>query len=81
MWRAARRTTGDAGVADAAFVRRAAFALAFLDYNVLGSGAINDDSQMLWVRSVVSDRLEKLAPFLISTATRIRWSSTAACSG
>ena len=32
------------------FVRRAAFALAFLDYNVLGSGAINGDSQMLWVR-------------------------------
>ena len=45
------------------FVRRAAFALAFLDYNVLGSGAINDDSQMLWVRNV-RDRLEKLAPFL-----------------
>ena len=45
------------------FVRRAAFALAFLDYNVLGSGAINDDSQMLWVRGI-NDRLEKLAPFL-----------------
>ena len=45
------------------FVRRAAFALAFLDYNVLGSGAIDDDSQMLWVRNV-RDRLTKLAPFL-----------------
>ena len=45
------------------FVRRAAFALAFLDYNVLGSGAINDDSQMLWVRGI-NDRLTKLAPFL-----------------
>ena len=45
------------------FVRRAAFALAFLDYNVLGSGAIEADSQMLWVRNV-RDRLEKLAPFL-----------------
>ena len=45
------------------FVRRAAFALAFLDYNVLGSGAIEDDSQMLWVRNV-RDRLTKLAPFL-----------------
>jgi uncharacterized protein len=54
---------GDAGVRTSGVVRRAAFALAFLDYNVLGSGAINDDSQMLWVRSVV-ERARKLAPFL-----------------
>ncbi|MDQ3468493.1 MAG: UPF0182 family protein, partial [Actinomycetota bacterium] len=33
------------------------------DYNVLGSGAIESDSQMLWVRNV-RDRLTKLAPFL-----------------
>jgi uncharacterized membrane protein (UPF0182 family) len=43
--------------------RRSAFALAFLDYNLLGSGAINGESQMLWVRSV-EDRVKKLAPFL-----------------
>jgi uncharacterized membrane protein (UPF0182 family) len=54
---------GTNGVAMSSFVRRAAFALAFLDYNVLGSGAINPDSQMLWVRGV-NDRLSKLAPFL-----------------
>ena len=54
---------GTAGVQMSSFVRRAAFALAFLDYNVLGSGAIDDDSQMLWVRNV-RDRLTKLAPFL-----------------
>ncbi len=54
---------GTAGVQMSSFVRRAAFALAFLDYNVLGSGAIEDDSQMLWVRNV-RDRLTKLAPFL-----------------
>ena len=54
---------GTSGVTMGSFTRRAAFALAFLDYNVLGSGAINDDSQMLWVRGV-NDRLEKLAPFL-----------------
>jgi uncharacterized protein len=54
---------GTAGVQMSSFVRRAAFALAFLDYNVLGSGAITDDSQMLWVRNV-RDRLHKLAPFL-----------------
>lgn len=54
---------GTDGVAMSSFVRRAAFALAFLDYNVLGSRAINDDSQMLWVRGI-NHRLEKLAPFL-----------------
>ena len=54
---------GTSGVAMNSFTRRAAFALAFLDYNVLGAGAVNDDSQMLWVRWV-NDRLNKLAPFL-----------------
>ncbi len=54
---------GKNGVQMNSFVRRAAFALAFLDYNVLGSGAITKDSEMLWVRGV-SDRLEKIAPFL-----------------
>ncbi len=55
--------SGGAGVEMNGFARRTAFALAFLDYNVLGSGAINSDSQMLWVRSV-QDRVQKLAPFL-----------------
>lgn len=55
--------SGEAGVKMSSVVRRAAFALAFLDYNVLGSGAIREDSQMLWVRNV-RDRLHKLAPFL-----------------
>ena len=55
--------SGTAGVQMSSFLRRAAFALAFLDYNVLGSGAITEDSQMLWVRNV-RDRLEKIAPFL-----------------
>lgn len=54
---------GEAGVEMGGFLRRATFALAFLDYNVVGSGAINSDSQILWHRSVV-DRVEKLAPFL-----------------
>ncbi len=54
---------GTSGVEMNSFTRRAAFALAFLDYNVLGSGAINPDSQMLWVRGI-NDRLSKLAPFL-----------------
>ena len=55
--------SGSSGVQMSSFLRRFGFALAFLDYNVLGSGAINDDSQMLWVRSV-EDRVQKLAPFL-----------------
>ena len=55
--------TGDKGVRMSSFVRRGAFALAFLDYNVLGSGSIGDDSQMLWVRDV-RDRVHELAPFL-----------------
>ena len=54
---------GTSGVELGGFFRKAAFALAFLDYNVIGSGAIQSDSQMLWVRSV-QDRVEKLAPFL-----------------
>jgi uncharacterized membrane protein (UPF0182 family) len=54
---------GTQGVAMSSFTRRAAFALAFLDYNVLGFGGIRDDSQMLWVRGI-NDRLQKLAPFL-----------------
>jgi hypothetical protein len=54
---------GTAGVRMSSFLRRASFALAFLDYNVLGSGSINSDSQMLWVRDV-RDRAQKLAPFL-----------------
>jgi uncharacterized membrane protein (UPF0182 family) len=55
--------TGTTGVKMSSFARRAAFALAFLDYNIIGSGAIDSDSQMLWVRDV-RDRVQKLAPFL-----------------
>lgn len=54
---------GDAGVRIGGFVRRSAFALAFLDYNLLASGAIDGDSQMLWRRSV-NERVRQLAPFL-----------------
>jgi uncharacterized membrane protein (UPF0182 family) len=54
---------GDAGVRMNGLFRRAAFALAFLDYNIIGTGAIDADSQMLWQRSV-QDRIETLAPFL-----------------
>ncbi|MDJ0768672.1 MAG: UPF0182 family protein [Ilumatobacter sp.] len=54
---------GTTGVKMGSFGRRAALALAFLDYNIIGSGAIDSDSQMLWVRDV-RDRVQKIAPFL-----------------
>ncbi|MGA1345419.1 MAG: UPF0182 family protein, partial [Ilumatobacteraceae bacterium] len=54
---------GTAGVELSGPVRRAVTALAFLDYNLLASGAVNGDSQLLMVRDV-RDRVEKLAPFL-----------------
>ena len=54
---------GELGVEIGSIARRAAFALAFLDRNVLLSGAIDNDSQMLWVRNI-EERLDKLAPFL-----------------
>ena len=43
--------------------RRAAFALTFNEYNLFGSGLIEPDSQILWVRNV-RDRVGKIAPFL-----------------
>lgn len=54
---------GRNGVELGSFARKSAFALAFLDYNLLLSGSVQSDSQMLWVRGV-NDRLQKLAPFL-----------------
>lgn len=55
--------SGTSGVKVNGLLRQSAFALAFLDYNVIGSGAIQNDSQLLWVRSV-QDRVQKIAPFL-----------------
>ena len=55
--------SGNGGVALNSVFRRVAFALDFLDYNLLGSGAIDNDSRILWVRSV-RDRVQKVAPFL-----------------
>ncbi|HWL42183.1 MAG TPA: UPF0182 family protein [Ilumatobacter sp.] len=60
---AADEYAGSAGVELGGIFRRAAFALAFFDYNIVGSGVPDRDSQVLWVRTV-SDRAAKLAPFL-----------------
>ena len=44
-------------------LRRAAFALRFGEYNLLGSGLINKDSRILYIRDV-KERVQTLAPFL-----------------
>ena len=55
--------SGEGGVKLESFLRRAAFALSFLDYNLIGSGAVDDGSRLLSVRRV-QDRVRKVAPFL-----------------
>jgi uncharacterized membrane protein (UPF0182 family) len=55
--------SGDGGVALSSTFRRLAFALDYLDYNLIGSSAVNDDSRLLAVRRV-QDRVRKVAPFL-----------------
>jgi hypothetical protein len=55
--------TGIGGVRLGSGMRQAAFALAFLDYNIIGSSAIDSDSRIMWRRQV-GERVRALAPFL-----------------
>ena len=55
--------TGAGGIQLDSVFKRMAFALEFLDYNLLGSSAVTDESRVFWIRSV-RDRVEKVAPFL-----------------
>ena len=55
--------SANGGVRLSSFLRRAAFALNFNEYNLFGSSLIEPDSQIMWVRNV-RDRAEKVAPFL-----------------
>ncbi|MEY2444689.1 MAG: uncharacterized protein QOE00_1269, partial [Ilumatobacteraceae bacterium] len=55
--------SGAGGIKLDSVVKRMAFALSYLDYNMIGSGAINDNSRLLSIRGV-EDRAKKLAPFL-----------------
>lgn len=57
------RYSGDGGVRAGSVFRRLAFALKFGEYNLFGSGLIESDSRVLWVRDV-RERVRKLAPFL-----------------
>ena len=54
---------GNHGVPLSSVTRRLAFALNEWDYNLLGSSAIDDDSQLLMIRNP-RERVQKLAPFL-----------------
>ena len=54
---------GEQGVPLSSTLRRFAFALTELDYNLLGSSAITDDSQLLMLRNPRA-RVQELAPFL-----------------
>jgi uncharacterized protein len=55
--------SGTGGVQLNSIIKRLAFALDYLDYNMVGSSAINDESRLLSVRRV-QDRVQKVAPFL-----------------
>jgi uncharacterized membrane protein (UPF0182 family) len=54
---------GTGGVKMSSTLRRAAFALRFGEYNLLGSGLINKDSRIIYIRDV-KERVKTLAPFL-----------------
>ncbi|MEQ1874865.1 MAG: UPF0182 family protein, partial [Ilumatobacteraceae bacterium] len=54
---------GEYGVPLSSTLRRFAFALTELDYNLIGSSAITDESQLLMLRNP-RERVQALAPFL-----------------
>ncbi|MDP2292895.1 MAG: UPF0182 family protein [Actinomycetota bacterium] len=58
-----RTYDGDKGVVLDSTLRQLAFALDQWDYNLVGSSAIGDDSQMLMIRNP-RERVQELAPFL-----------------
>ena len=55
--------SGAGGIKLDSVFKRMAFALSYLDYNMIGSGAIGDNSRLVSIRAV-EDRAKKLAPFL-----------------
>jgi uncharacterized membrane protein (UPF0182 family) len=58
------RHAGGAGVRMGDWLSRLAFAIRLRDTNLLISGAIREDSELLWRRSV-RERVERIAPFLL----------------
>jgi uncharacterized protein len=60
---ATTRYTGTGGVAVSSWLRRAAFALRFGDFNTLISGQISGNTKILYLRDIQT-RVRKAAPFL-----------------
>jgi uncharacterized membrane protein (UPF0182 family) len=58
------RHNGGAGVRIGDLLSRLAFAIRLRDTNLLISGAIREDSELLW-RRTVRERVERIAPFLL----------------
>ncbi len=54
---------GEGGVAIGSFLRKAAFAWRFLDFNMLISSEMRPDSRILYFRNI-AERTKKVAPFL-----------------
>jgi uncharacterized protein len=54
---------GEGGVAIGGFLRRVAYALRFADYNLVLTGLIEDESRIIYHRSV-TERVAQVAPFL-----------------
>jgi uncharacterized membrane protein (UPF0182 family) len=55
--------SGTGGIKIGNFLRRAAFAWRFRDVNLLISGAISNDSKIMF-RRLIADRVQRVAPFL-----------------
>jgi hypothetical protein len=55
---------GEGGVRLNSFLRRLVYAWEFGDYNILISGAINDESRLLYRRNI-RERVSEIAPFLL----------------
>jgi uncharacterized protein len=58
------RHDGGAGVKIGGLLSRLAFAIRLRDTNLLITGAIREDSELLW-RRTVRERVERIAPFLL----------------
>lgn len=68
------------GVELSSILRRVAFALHFGEYNLFGSGLVNNDSQIMFIRNI-QERVSKVAPFLrldadpypVIVAGKVQW--------
>ena len=71
---------GTGGVPLGSLWTKLLFAARFRSYQILLSDDITGESRLMFDRQI-RRRVSKIAPFLVSTRIRIRWSARAACSG